>query len=87
MSEQRWNPRRLLTLLLALGLSMVGVVNAADQGPYEINVIISETGPFAFIGRTMRTSIGIIEGVVNRQGGIRGRPVKFVFHDDQSSRK
>ena len=56
---------------------------AAD--PYEIHVIVEQTGTFAFSGQKQVAVIKVLEGVVNETGGIKGRPVKFVFHDDGSS--
>lgn len=55
---------------------------AAD--PFEINVIVSLTGPFAFIGSAEAASVRAIETLVNKEGGIKGQPVKMVIVDDQS---
>src|SRR5271170_2085397 len=60
-------------------------VAAADEAPYQINAIVSLTGAIAFAGQAQAKTLSILEGVVNRQGGIRGRPVKIVFSDDQSN--
>ncbi|HEV8020590.1 MAG TPA: ABC transporter substrate-binding protein, partial [Candidatus Lustribacter sp.] len=56
---------------------------AAD--PFEINVIVSLTGPFAFIGSAEAASVRAIETLVNKDGGIKGQPVKMVIVDDQSN--
>jgi branched-chain amino acid transport system substrate-binding protein len=56
---------------------------AAD--PFEINVIVSLTGPFAFIGSAEAASVRAIETLVNKEGGIKGQPVKMVIVDDQSN--
>lgn len=56
---------------------------AAD--PYEIDVILPLTGGGAFVGQTHQKTLQLLEGVVNKGGGIAGRPVKFVFYDDQSN--
>jgi branched-chain amino acid transport system substrate-binding protein len=53
--------------------------------PYEINTILSLTGSAAFLGTSEQQSLNVLEGVVNKQGGIAGRPVKFVYFDDQSN--
>lgn len=53
--------------------------------PFEINVIVSLTGPFAFIGSAEAASVRAIETIVNKQGGINGQPVKMVIQDDQST--
>ena len=60
---------------------------AATAGPpYEINVILPLTGPVAFLGKPEKEALTVLEGVVNKQGGIKGRPVKFVFYDDESTK-
>jgi branched-chain amino acid transport system substrate-binding protein len=65
-------------------LSIGSIAGAADQ-PITIPVILPLTGPGAFIGQTHQKSLQILEGVVNKDGGVNGRPVKFDFLDDQSS--
>jgi branched-chain amino acid transport system substrate-binding protein len=62
-----------------------GPVGAADTAPYVINVILPLTGPLAFVGTTDQRSLKIFEELVNKQGGIRGRPLQLVFSDDQGS--
>jgi branched-chain amino acid transport system substrate-binding protein len=69
---------------LAVGLSFQPSASAAED-PYVINVIASLTGTAAFIGQSIAKTVGVVETVVNRSGGIRGRPVKFVIADDGSS--
>jgi branched-chain amino acid transport system substrate-binding protein len=67
-------------LLLASNLPQV---QAAD--PFEINVILSLTGPGAFLGKSEQSAIALVEDRVNKSGGIAGRPIKFVIADDESS--
>src|SRR6185312_12357062 len=50
-----------------------------------IDVLLPLTGPATFIGKGMATGIAAAEAVVNKSGGIGGRPVKFVIQDDQSN--
>lgn len=57
--------------------------HAAD--PYDINMIISLSGPGTFIGTEQWQAVQALEAAVNRTGGIGGRPVKFVARDDQSN--
>jgi branched-chain amino acid transport system substrate-binding protein len=56
---------------------------AAD--PYEINAIIAQTGGGAFLAGAQLTAFRAIEQNVNKAGGINGRPLKFVIHDDTSN--
>ena len=73
---------RLLTLVL-IATSLPISVRAAD--PYEMHAIFEQTGPLAFLGAKQTEVLHVLEGVVNAQGGIRGRPLKFVIHDDQTN--
>jgi branched-chain amino acid transport system substrate-binding protein len=72
--------------LLACALLAVCLPRAATAAPdpVTINVILSQSGPAAFLGQTETKSLAILEGVLNAQGGIRGRPVHFAIADDGS---
>jgi branched-chain amino acid transport system substrate-binding protein len=69
----------LVAAALACGLT---VAQAADR---EINVILPLTGGGAFLGKAEQQALTQFEKAANASGGIHGQPVKFVFHDDQSS--
>jgi branched-chain amino acid transport system substrate-binding protein len=71
-------------VLLAGGLA-TAAGSAVAAEPYEIHAILSLTGGASFLGKAEQQSIQLIEKWANANGGIKGRPVKFVFHDDQSS--
>lgn len=62
-----------------------GQAASAAGSPVEINVIAPETGPVAFIGKSIVSTLGALETVVNQTGGVGGQPIKFVFYDDQSN--
>lgn len=70
-------------IALALVFGGAGSTRAAD--PYDINVILPLTGGGAFLGQGHRANLDILAEVVNKTGGIKGRPLHFVYHDDQSS--
>src|SRR5579862_197859 len=70
--------------LLLAAAAVLQPARAADP-PYDINVILSLSGSAAFLAASEQQAIQIAEKVINRDGGIKGRPVRFVFHDDQSS--
>lgn len=72
-----------LTLIVTLSVGLPRTTFAAD--PYEINVILGLTGSGTLSGQDQLQAIQIAEGVINKGGGIDGRPVKFVFKDDQSN--
>src|SRR6478672_11785251 len=56
---------------------------AADD-TYEINVIIPLTGGGAFLGKAEQQALDLAAGVINKNGGIHGKKLKPVYHDDQS---
>ncbi len=58
-------------------------VHAAE--PVDIDVVLPLTGGAAFLGKAEQQALQIYEKVVASTGGIQGRPLRFVFHDDQSS--
>jgi branched-chain amino acid transport system substrate-binding protein len=72
----------LLALALAFGIVPQGAT-AAD--PYEINALLPQSGNGAFLGNAQLISLKLLEGLVNKRGGVAGRPLKFVYLDDQSS--
>jgi branched-chain amino acid transport system substrate-binding protein len=76
--------KNLLVLTLALALCSIPRPGAGAE-PYEINAILAATGPESFLGREQVRTLGIIETMVNKGGGINGRPIKFVVLDDQSN--
>lgn len=57
----------------------------ADIEPFTIPVILSLSGPAAATGETEQQALRIYEKVVNKTGGVRGRPVQFDIRDDQSN--
>jgi branched-chain amino acid transport system substrate-binding protein len=73
----------LLAAAFALAPAMAVAAPAAE--PFEINVIIPLTGGGAFLGSIEKVNFEAHQTSINRSGGIQGRPVAFVFHDDQSS--
>jgi branched-chain amino acid transport system substrate-binding protein len=74
-------------LAALLGLALGSAPPARAQVPYEINVILPLTGNAAFLGSKEAESFGVMEKLVNRTGGIRGRPIRFAIGDDASDPK
>jgi branched-chain amino acid transport system substrate-binding protein len=70
-------------LMLAC-LGMIAVPARAAE-PYDIHVILPLTGNGAFLGQGHRDSLDTLAEIVNRSNGIDGRPLRFVYHDDQSN--
>lgn len=74
-------------VLVATALISLALAPAATRAaePYDIYTIVSLTGPFAFLGTNEAASVRLVEGLVNKQGGINGQPVHMVIQDDQSN--
>jgi branched-chain amino acid transport system substrate-binding protein len=73
----------------ALALTAVAAVAAspalAADDSYDLNVIIPLTGGGAFLGKAENQALGVVANVINKDGGIHGKKVNLVVHDDQSS--
>jgi branched-chain amino acid transport system substrate-binding protein len=73
----------------AIVVALLGVFAcAADLAvaeDYPLETILPLTGSGAFVGTGEKQGLEVLEGLVNQDGGIKGRPVKFVYHDDQTS--
>ena len=76
--------RSLAAGLLGLALLLPGA-HARAAKPYTINVIMPLSGGAAFLGKAEQRTLQILAGQVNETGGIDGRTLRFVFHDDQTS--
>lgn len=77
---------RRLPIISALGLALLWVAPPAQAAdPFEINVILPLTGPATFVGKGSQQGLQGVEEAVNKSGGIGGRPIHFVFQDDQTN--
>ena len=56
---------------------------AAD--PYKINVIMPLTGGASFLGKGQQVTLDALKAITNREGGVAGRDLEFVYRDDQSN--
>src|SRR6185312_15880237 len=74
---------RITAAAIALTAATASTGVAAD--PYNIDVIIEQTGSNAFAGHDYQTAMQVYEQLANRTGGIAGRPLHFEFHDDQTN--
>ncbi len=75
--------RRGLTALL-MTCALIAPASA-QPAPVKIDVIISLTGSASFVGKDQTDALHVLEGYVNKNGGIAGRPVQFAVHDDASN--
>jgi branched-chain amino acid transport system substrate-binding protein len=74
------------SIAAALALLAIGALRPAGAAdPIVIPVVLSLTGGGAFLGKSENQSLQLIEQLVNKRGGIKGRPVHFDVADDQSN--
>jgi branched-chain amino acid transport system substrate-binding protein len=73
-----------VALAALLFASVPHAVRGADAAPYDLNVILSLSGPLTFVGKTDQDALNGLQTTINKHGGIHGRPVRFVFHDDKT---
>ena len=78
--------RSLAAAVVAVFCCCIGTFPVRAAAPtYDINVITSLTGGATFIGQTHQRTLQVLETLVNKQGGINGQPIHFVFYDDQTN--
>jgi len=68
-----------ISLILGLGRGAV----AAD--PFDVYAVLPLTGNNAFSGNAAKEGLAGYQTVVNATGGIKGRPLNFVYQDSQAS--
>jgi branched-chain amino acid transport system substrate-binding protein len=73
--------------LLALALLWAAPAWAPARADdfYDIHVIQSLTGGGSFLGNEEHDALQLVEKYANKIGGIHGKKLRFVFHDDQST--
>ena len=82
---QRWiMPQRLITVVI-VAVALALARGSAAEEPFEIYTFAPLTGPAAFIGTSTAKAVAAAEDLVNRTGGIKGRPLKLVVADDQTN--
>jgi branched-chain amino acid transport system substrate-binding protein len=77
-------PRPAFILAFALALALLPHASRAAD-PFDIYVTLPLTGQVAFLGTETAKGVRALEAYINKNGGIRGRPVHFVIADDQSN--
>src|SRR4051794_1546983 len=76
--------RQLLKSATAAGLALAASPAFAAE-PIRIGFAMSLTGPNAGAGKMFLVGREIWRDEVNANGGLLGRPVQFVYYDDQSN--
>lgn len=70
--------------LVAAGCSRSGTGGQASSGPVQVGVILPLSGPNAELGQPIMNGMEVARMLVNKEGGIGGRPVQFVRVDASS---
>jgi branched-chain amino acid transport system substrate-binding protein len=76
--------RTFLAVAAAILIAVSTTAPARSADPYTIYVVASLTGPGAFLGQAEAKSLEAAEILINKGGGIQGRPVHFEIADDQT---
>ncbi len=74
------------TVLIAAMVMLVGspVANAQKE-PIKIGFSMALTGPLAGAGKAALIAMEIWRDDINKEGGLLGRPVEFIYYDDATS--
>lgn len=76
--------RTALIVTLAVAFGAIPLTGRAQE-PITIDAIVSLTGALAFVGKEAASGLAVAQDAINKAGGVDGRPVKFVIHDDQTN--
>jgi len=81
----RVNRRMLGCCLLAAVIAVVAGLSARAAEPIKIGFSMALTGGNAGAGQQILAALQIWREEVNAKGGLLGRPIEFVYYDDQTS--
>ncbi len=76
---------RFSSAVLAAVFSAVMCRSALAADTFKIDVITPLTGGGSFLGKGQQFTLEALKAIANKEGGIVGREIEFVYHDDQSS--
>ena len=76
---------RVSFVLFLLAAITFAPLPAACEETFDIDVVLPLTGRTSFLGQAEQKALQILERIANKTGGIHGKPLRFIFHDDQSS--
>jgi branched-chain amino acid transport system substrate-binding protein len=74
-----------LATIVVLGVAVTNAALVAQTAPITIDAILPMTGQAAFSGLAGSQTLAAFERYTNANGGVRGTPIHFEIHDDQSS--
>ena len=71
--------------ILAAAVLAGSCASSFAQDTVDLHFILPLTGGASFVGHATQKGMQAAEDVINADGGINGKPVRFVYHDDQTS--
>ena len=77
-------PKSLAPIALAFACAALAACTDKTQPPIRIGATMSETGAYATQGVPARNGYLLCQQHINAQGGVLGRSVEFLIHDDRS---
>jgi branched-chain amino acid transport system substrate-binding protein len=81
--------KKLLVLMVLCSVFImftgVGAVIAQTKAPYKIGGIFPLTGYLSWLGEYKKKGSELKVELINKAGGVNGRPLELVVYDDQSS--
>ena len=76
--------RNVLAVALLASLALVVAAAAEAQKPIRIGATVAQTGVFAEIGQGLLRGYQLCVRHTNESGGVLGRPLELLVHDDRS---
>jgi branched-chain amino acid transport system substrate-binding protein len=85
--SRRWMMSGPVAAVVAVALALSGGGSAMAQGakPIKIGFGMALTGGLAGNGKAALLAMQIWKDDINKKGGLLGRPVEFVYYDDQTN--
>lgn len=75
---------KVTAMAVAAGLFAASASNAQSQAPIKVGAVLSLSGPAAVFGLPERDAIEAVVEEINRTGGVNGRKIELVLHDDKT---
>lgn len=75
---------RIPALAVAASLLAAAAAQAQSDAPIKIGAVLSLSGPAAVFGLPERDAIEAVVEEINRTGGVNGRKIQLVLHDDKT---
>jgi branched-chain amino acid transport system substrate-binding protein len=75
------------TLIFVCAAFLVGAmaICAHASEPYRIGALLPITGPASFLGEPQRKTADMVIDLINKAGGINGRPLELVLYDTEGN--